>query len=68
MKLWPIFQTKLVSFIQNHAQKLLTDSSKKRYLSSIYQEIQTGLMAFPSNHVRSHSKAAYWRELVWRAQ
>jgi hypothetical protein len=36
----------LVSFIQNHAQKLssLTDSSRKSYLSSIYQEIQTGLM------------------------
>ncbi|EFP84010.2 uncharacterized protein PGTG_09723 [Puccinia graminis f. sp. tritici CRL 75-36-700-3] len=60
----------LVSFIQNHAQKLssLTDSSRKSYLSSIYQEIQTGLMAFPSNHVRSQSEAAYWRELVWRAK
>jgi hypothetical protein len=36
----------LVSFLQNHAQKLssLTDSSRKKYLSSMYQEVQTGLM------------------------
>ncbi|PLW54488.1 hypothetical protein PCANC_05625 [Puccinia coronata f. sp. avenae] len=60
----------LVSFLQNHAQKLssLTDSSRKKYLSSMYQEVQTGLMAFPSNHVRSQSEAAYWRELVWRVR
>ncbi|KNE93243.1 hypothetical protein PSTG_13356 [Puccinia striiformis f. sp. tritici PST-78] len=60
----------LVSFILKHVQQLssLTDASRKNYLSSIYQEIQSDLMAFPSNHVRSQSEAAYWRELVWRTR
>ncbi|WAR60928.1 hypothetical protein PtB15_13B179 [Puccinia triticina] len=60
----------LVSFIQAHAQNLssLTESSRKTYLSSIYQEIQTGLMGFPSHHIHNQSEAAYWRELVWRTK
>jgi len=60
----------LVSFIQHHAQKLtsLTDASRKDFLRSVYQDVQTGLMAFPSNHAHSQAEAAYWRELLWRVR
>lgn len=59
----------LVSFILNHAQKSFNASeTKKTFLSSIYQEIQIGLMEDRSNQMRSQAEAAHWRELLWKVK
>lgn len=48
----------LVSFIQQHAQKLsgLTDASRQDFLRSVYQDVQTGLMVCLSSFYLSRKK------------